>query len=454
MIIDYQKFLESKRLVVSRKGIEVSADDINESLFPFQRDVTKWSLRKGCAGVFLDPGLGKTFIQLQWGDLISKKKVLIVAPLSVARQTVREAKKLGMTVKYCRSQDDVTGKISVTNYEMLKHFRSAEFDAVVFDESSIFAALGNKTRRLAIEMFFGTPYKLCCTATPIPNDTAEIANHAEVLGVMRRVDMLATFFVHDDEGWRLKSHAEKPFYRWLASWGISIKKPSDLGYSDEGFRLPPLTVTPIFVDTEFGQDFLSASKLKGIQDRVRVRKQTINAKLDIVADLVKSSNDQWIIWCGLNDEATKIHKIIGNGFNVHGSMTPEEKATLFESFQDGQYQNLVSKLGIAGFGMNFQNCHNMIFFGLNDSWQFMFQGIGRCHRFGQIYPVNAYIVLADVERPIYDNVMRKQREADYMSKKLIEHVREYEKEEIGAIYERSEYTATVPMRMPAWLGAR
>lgn len=427
---EYTDFLKSKRNVMQSCGPTVESNDIHMILFPFQRDLTRWAIRKGRAAIFADTGLGKTFMQLEWGRLVTKKNVLIVAPLSVGRQTIREAAKIEMEVRYSRSGP--AGRFTITNYEMLEKFNAADFGAVVLDESSILKSLDGKTRKKLTEMFSGTPYRLCCTATPAPNDIAELANHAEFLGIMSRADMLASFFIHDDEGWRLKGHAAQPFYRWLASWGMSIRKPSDLGYDDDGYTLPSLSVEPIFVDSEVqpeGRLFFMG--LKGIGDRSKVRRQTIDDRVQAVLELATGDDDQWILWHGLNEEGKALESSLDDAVLVEGSQDAEEKASAIESFQDGDFRILITKPRIAGFGMNFQNCHKMAFVGLSDSWEAYYQCIRRCYRFGQQNPVQVYIVLSDQERTIYENVMNKERQAKTMAANLIEHVREFEREEIG-----------------------
>ena len=300
--------------------------------------------------------------------------------------------------------------------------------------SSILKGLDGKTRQRLTEMFSDTPYRLCCTATPAPNDIAEIANHAEFLGIMSRVEMLAAFFVHDDDGWRLKGHAEQPFYRWLASWGMSVRKPSDIGpYSDDGYILPKLTITPLWVAGDFApDDQLFFTGLKGISDRIGVRKQSLAGRVEAAAQLVNASSEQWIVWCGLNDESTAIARMIPGAVDVAGSDTIEHKTSTIEAFQDGRVRVMVTKSKVAGFGMNFQGCHNMAFVGLSDSWESYYQCIRRCYRFGQQNPVNAYIVLSEAEEEIYRNVMDKEKEATTMSAKLIEHVQQFERQEIEA----------------------
>lgn len=436
----YTDFLSKKRIVAPTIGRVVDAGDVHPALFPFQRDLVVWAVRKGRAALFADTGLGKTRMQLEWARLVGET-TLIVAPLSVARQTVREATKIGLDVRYVRSAGDVQAGINITNYESLHHFDPAAFGAVVLDESSILKALDGKTRQRLTEMFACTPYRLCCTATPAPNDIAEIANHAEFLGVMRRVEMLASFFVHDDEGWRLKRHAEAAFYRWMASWAMSVRRPSDLGYADDGYILPPLTVSPLWVASDFvpdGQMFFTA--LKGIQDRTKVRRGTLEQRVDAAAALVNADDQPWIVWCGMNDESDALAAAIPGALVVEGAMDLEEKTRRLEAFQDGQARVLITKPKIAGFGMNFQHCARMVFVGLSDSFEAYYQCIRRCYRFGQTRPVEARIVLSDAEEVIYHNVMQKELEAQTMSQKLIEQVQAYERAEIAATPAQQAYT--------------
>ena len=272
----YTDFLAQSASLRRRLGGR-DTHDIHPALFPFQRDLVAWAVRKGRAALFADTGLGKTRMQVEWARLVGVP-TMIVAPLSVARQTVREAQKIGVDVRYVRRPDEITdGGIYITNYELIDRFDMSLFGAVVLDESSILKALDGKTRQRLTDMCAGVDYRLCCTATPAPNDIAEIANHAEFLGVMRRVEMLASFFIHDDTGWRLKRHAETAFYRWMASWAMSVRRPSDLGYSDDGYILPSLTVSPLWVASDYIPEGQLFTKLEGIQGRTAVRKGTLYA---------------------------------------------------------------------------------------------------------------------------------------------------------------------------------
>jgi len=455
---DYQEFLETKRLMTVESGIEIPEDAIHPRLFPFQRALVKWALRKGRAALFADTGLGKTSMQLEFARLTGMRS-LIIAPLSVARQTVSEAKKIDLVAHYTRSGEDLIPGINITNYEMIHHFNAADFGAVILDESSILKTVESKTKTLLIEMFATTPYKLCCTATPAPNDVAEIANHAEFLGAMSRTEMLSTYFVHDSDetahaGWRLKKHAVDPFYRWMASWSMSIKKPSDLGFDDTGYILPELSVKPVIVSTDYTPEGkLFYTGLKGIQDRSQARTGTIEERVQKTVEMVQGSDEQWILWCGRNTESTMLRKSIPESVEVVGSDSPDKKIKAIEAFQDGRVRVLITKASIAGFGINLQNCHNMAFVGIGDSFEDYYQCIRRCWRFGQEHPVSVSIVISEIEQEIYANVMRKEREAKIMSDQLIGHVQAYEQEELGSAPKEYEYNSVTSMIVPKWLVA-
>lgn len=443
--MDYKTFLQGKQPRVASYGISVNQDQISPVLFDFQKDLVRWSLHKGRAAIFADTGLGKTFMQLEWARLMNVK-TLIVAPLSVARQTVREAEKINVHPIYVRRQADIDRSdtlIFITNYEMIENFDFSQFGAVVLDESSILKSLDGKTRQLLIELCEAVPMRLCCTATPAPNDISEIANHSEFLGIMTRADMLATFFVHDDDGYRLKGHAQEKFFKWLSSWGMSVRKPSDIGnYSDDAYILPSLTITPDFVQLDYvpdGQLFYTG--LDGIVGRSDVRKRAVEIHTARAAEIANATDEQVIIWCGLDAEQQAVERLIPGCVSVYGKHSPDEKAEMLEAFQDGRYRVLVTKPKIAGFGMNFQNAHRMIFVGLSDSFETYYQCIRRVYRFGQTKPVDVRIILSHIEDEIYQNVLRKENEASEMSKKLIENVQQYERAEIGGAVD-GEYQYT------------
>lgn len=454
----YLDFLTSKRAVAPSVGIDVPEDDMSPWLFPFQRDLTRWALRKGRAAIFADTGLGKTRMQLEWARLVGVP-TLILAPLSVARQTVAEAAMLGVEVEYVRRQADVRTRIVATNYEMVDHFDVSAFGAVVLDESSILKATEGVTRNKLIDMFAGTPYRLCCTATPAPNDIQEITNHSAFLGIMPRRDVLATFFKHDADdarasGWRLKGHAREAFWRWLASWGMSLKHPSDLGYDIEGYDLPPLRILPAIVESDVvTPGRLFAMEPRGVTERAAVRKQTADARVAEALRLIEAEpGEAWIAWCGFNNEQDAIAKALGDrAVSVYGAQAPEEKAELLEAFIDTPGAVLVTKPTIAGFGMNFQHCARQVFVGIGDSYEQYYQAVRRSWRFGQTRAVEAHVVVSDIEQAVYENVLRKEREAQEMARELVKHVAAYERAEIGHIEQGLQYEADQAMEVPAWL---
>ncbi len=448
----YQEFLRNKQQKVIDYGRVVNTNDIHPKLFDWQNIICKWAVRKGRCAIFLDTGLGKTFEQLEWARLVGEK-TLIIAPLSVARQTVREARKIDQNIKYVREQGEIDGNISITNYEMIEHFDYSKFGAIVLDESSILKSIGGKTRHLLTELCRDIPYKLCCTATPAPNDYIELGNHTEFLGICKMQEMLGMFFINANKEhtiafdnqlyrrkgsnkngteWRLKHHAEQPFFKWLASWAITMVKPSDLGYDDNGFILPNLNIQPHFIHTEYKpNNQLFFTKLHGITNRLEVRRNTLDSKLGKLKEIVASDNGQWIIWCGLDDESRESRNILSDSIEIKGSDSIEYKVKSIEDFQDGKIRILITKPKIAGFGMNFQNAHNMVFMGINDSWETWYQCIRRQWRYGQKEQVNVYPIMHEAEQEIYQNIMRKDAMARRLRESLIEHIRDYEQEELG-----------------------
>jgi Helicase conserved C-terminal domain len=415
---EYSDFLKSKRRAVGDVGHHCEPGDVHPLLFDFQRHIVMWSVRKGRAAIFADCGLGKTFMQLEWARL-SGRRALLIAPLSVARQTIREAVKLGIEVRYTRNADQASGPgIWITNYEMADRF-DADFDAVVLDESSILKNHTGITRTALIGQWSGTRSRLACTATPAPNDVSELTNHSEFLGVLPRNEMLAAYFVHDDDGWRLKGHAADPMYRWMAGWATALRRPSDLGYPDTGYELPPLNIIGevVHVDSR-PEGQLFATDLGGVGGRHQARRDSIEVRTARACELVDRPG-QWIVWCGLNDEAELVTKNTSGALNVDGPMSPESKAEAFEAFQDGAIRVLVTKPSIAGMGMNFQNCHRMVFVGMSDSYEQYYQAARRCWRFGQTEPVDVHIVTSDLEQQIVSNVRRKEAEVAAMSEQLI-----------------------------------
>lgn len=430
--LDYQKFLESKTPRIEAAGIEPG--EIHPTLFDWQAEIVRWSLRKGRAAIFADCGLGKTFMQVEWlrqmHDFLMPERdfevrCLIVAPLSVANQTIEEANKLGVKVEYKAAPDDSHG-IWITNYQRLHKFVGVEIDAIVLDESSILKSLDGKTRDLLLKEFTGTPYRLCCTATPSPNDLTELGNHAEFLGASSRREMLANYFVHDSkngatDGYRLKGHAKDVFWQWVAQWAVYIRKPSDLGYDDGAFILPALNISEEVTESNFIPDGkLFPDMTKGIQGRTQARKHTLKSRVEAAAEVIKASGEQWLVWHDLNDEGRDLAKLLKSKCCVIEGKTDDGMREQFESqWRRGDIQTMISKPGIFGFGLNWQHCHNLIYLGLSDSFEKWYQSVRRCWRFGQEHPVNVIVITSDAEISVVENVRRKERQAAELAEGII-----------------------------------
>lgn len=417
----YADFLARKAQTVTPSGHAIAQDAIHPSLHPFQQDIVRWAVGRGRVGLFSTTGTGKTRMQLEYARL-SGATSLIVAPLAVCQQTVREAAAIDLDVRYIRSGDHITGPgVWITNYEMADRFNPHALDVAVLDEGSILRNSTGKTRNMFIEHFAAVPRRMTCTATPRPNDAEELTNQAEYLGVCSRVDMLATYFIHDDSGWRIKGHARGPMYRWMASWAIALRRPSDMGYPDDGYILPPLDIIPEILPVELeAEGQLFPTSLGGVGGRSAVRKQTLHARCERAAELVgHEPAEPWLLWCGLNAEADLLTELVPGAVNVHGSLSPEEKAEKLLAFADGDIQVLITKPSIAARGLNWQHCARMAFVGLSDSYEDYFQAIRRCYRYGQTRAVRAHIVLSELESKIASNVARKEREADRFMTELV-----------------------------------
>ena len=385
----YETFLNNKNTILENSGFEVDKEELNPMMFDFQKDIVKWALAKGRAAIFADTGHGKTVMQLEWASKIHKLtggKVLILAPLAVTEQTQREGSKFGINVTVCSSQDDVKDGINITNYEKLDKFISKEFIAIVLDESSILKSFTGKVRNQLIDRFRNTPYKLACTATPSPNDYMELGNHSEFLGVMTRAEMLSMYFIHDGgqtSKWRLKGHAKDVFWQWVSSWAVVICNPKDLGYDVKGFTLSKLNIYEIIADGIEPTD-----EVLTLTERRNARKESLEDRCRAAAKLVNDSDEQWLIWCDLNDESKMLHNLINESVEVKGSDKPEHKTKSAVEFAKGNIKALVSQPLIFGMGLNFQSCRNMIFVGLSDSYELYYQAVRRCWRFGQTREVN------------------------------------------------------------------
>lgn len=450
--MDYQDFLKNKRFVLESSGFDIDKKELNPMLYDFQKDIVRWALKKGKACIFADCGLGKTPMQLSWAYQVHKHtggKILILAPLAVAEQTKREAEKFGYVAKVVEKQEDCIPSINITNYEKLDRFVANEFVGIVLDESSILKSYSGKVRTAIIQNFHEVPYKLACTATPAPNDYMELGNHSEFCGVMTRAEMLSMFFVHDGgetSKWRLKGHAEDVFWQWLATFSVFVDNPNNIGYEIDGYKLPLLNIQEIIVDGEKPTE----DKLT-LTERRQARKDSLQLRCEKAAELANNSDEQWIVWCDLNDESHKLHELITDSVEVQGSDNEIHKSSSMLNFSKGKIKCLVTKPKIAGFGMNWQNCHNMIFTGLSDSYEQYYQALRRCWRFGQEKPVNVYIIISVKEGCVKENIERKQTDFLKMQSEMTELTKEITKKELRSTCRISTpYEPHIKMQLPKW----
>lgn len=450
-MVSYAEFLSGKKEVDPATGFDIDREALNSGLFDFQKDIVRWALKRGRAAIFAGTGLGKTRMQAEWAAKVCEKthhNVLILAPLAVASQTVNEGRQIGYSINLCRAQADVKPGLNITNYEMLAHFDPNQFSGVVLDESSILKSFTGKIRTQIIESFKALPFRLACTATPAPNDYMELGNHSEFLGVMPRTEMLSMYFIHDGGNtskWRLKGHAENEFWEWVASWGVMLEKPSDLGYPDAGYDLPPLTVRDHVIPSD-GPD------AKTLMERKRARRETCPDRVAACAELVNASDQPYLIWCDLNIESDLLHKAIPDSVEVKGSDKPEKKIQAFRDFETGAIRVMITKPSIAGFGLNWQHCANMAFVGLSDSFEQVFQAIRRCYRFGQTKPVNAHMIVSSREGATAENIKRKEADFKAMLAQMVHYTKEISSANIRSAHrDAATYEPAKTMRLPNWL---
>ena len=371
----YQEFINSKNITNDYFGFEPK--NISQSLFDFQQSIVSWAVKKGRAAIFADTGLGKTAMQIEWARQVANHtngNVLIVAPLCVANQTVREGVKFGASINYCRSQDAVKSGINITNYEMLKHFDVSTFAGVVLDESSILKSYMGKTKRMIIDACESVQYRLACTATPSPNDYLELGNHAEFLGVMPSNEMIMRFFINDTMeagAYMLRPHAADKFWQWCASWSVCLSNPSDMGYDGDKYILPTLNQSFVEVSTESlepgADDDMFRTVIINATSIHKEGRLTAELRAVEVAKLVNESEEPWLVWCNTNYEADALKGLIPNAVDLRGSDTVEKKESSLEGFIDGSIRVLITKPSIAGMGLNLQHCRNMAFVGLSYS---------------------------------------------------------------------------------------
>lgn len=423
--MNYDQFIAGKGRSVPSAGFD-PIREFNPSLFPWQKLIVEWAVRRGRCALFEDCGLGKTLQQLEWASQVACKTsgaVLILCPLAVADQTVAESEKFGFAnVRHVRHGEEVDGSgVFITNYDRLHLFDQVEFAAVVLDESGILKSFDGKTRRMLNDRFASVPYKLCCTATPAPNDFTELGQHADFLGICKPAEMLATYFINDtfDTGtWRLKGHAEQDFWRWVSSWAACISKPSDIGFSDDGFNLPPvqtrIITVPVCHKAEAGSGELFRNPHVSATELHAENRRTLRERVQAAAKIVNATDEPFVVWCETNDESNELTLAIPDAVEVVGSDRPEHKERKLKLFGTGQARVIVTKPSIAGMGLNWQHCRNEIYVGLSYSFEKFYQACKRIHRFGQKQNVNRYIVQTDTDTGVLAAIARKQRQFETM----------------------------------------
>jgi len=465
-INDYHKFIYIKRHTVIDYGFKVELTTLNKILFEWQKIIVRWALLKGKCALFLDTGLGKTFCQLEWAYQVYKKineNIIIFAPLAVSYQTRDMGKYLGINVHISRGMNDIKKGINITNYEIIDKFDLNNFGGIVLDESSIIKHFGTKTSSELINRCKNIKYKLCCTATPAPNDYVELGMHSEFLDVMKRQEMLATFFINDanDTGkWRLKGHARNKFWEWIASWACVVKTPSDLGFSDEGYILPELKIINHIVKTDENKIIKGGKEAlfeygyaKTLNERRQAKRNSLKERVQKAAEIANSSNEQVLIWCDLNVESAALKNVINDNVEVRGNHTTEHKTRAILDFINGDIKAVISKIKIYGFGINLQNCHRIIFVGMNDSFEQFYQALRRCWRYKQKYPVEVHIITSEREGAIKENIERKQRDAEKMTKEIAKYTKKIMIDLSKNDNADLNYNAAKKMEIPDWLEA-
>ena len=403
---DYSKFLESKKSTFIESGFVIDESELNENLFDFQKYSVKVALMKGRFALFFDCGLGKTLMQLSWSEAVynqTKSKVLILAPLAVVEQTKDEAIKFGIN----------SDCFDITNYDQLKNVENInQYSGVVLDESSILKGRDGKLSSLIIQSFKNTPYKLACTATPSPNDHMELGQHSEFLGAMSYLEMLAMYFVHDGgetSKWRLRKHATDPFWNYVCTWSMACDKPDTLGFCHNGYDLPEIEFIEHIIPVENNTDSLFGDVAVSATDLHKDLKRSFDLRIQKTIDLVNNSDDQWIVWTLKNDEATELNKVLNDSVNVQGSDKPEFKAKNLNGFAKKEFKTLITKTSIASFGMNYQQCHNMVFTSYDFKFEAFYQAVRRCYRFGQKNKVKVHILVPESQVNVRATILEKQQ---------------------------------------------
>jgi len=456
----YAAFLARKAITDPMTGFK-DVPALPACLFSHQRDIVAWALRRGRAALLAGTGLGKSLMELAWAQAVHNetgRNVLHLAPLAVSNQMAREADKFGIPARVVARQEDCGPGINITNYQKLDHFDLSEFGGVILDESSILKNTEGHYRSKLIAACQSIPFRLAATATPAPNDFMELGNHAEFLGIMSYTDMLATFFTHDGgdtQKWRLKGHAENEFWKWMASWSVMLRKPSDLGYPNDGYDLPPLNFVSHIVAADYRPNvetgMLFPMQAETLQERIAARRGTVEERCRLAADITPKDRP-FVWWCNLNAEAETLAKLIPGAVNLHGGLSEGEKERILIAFSDGDIRHLITKPSLAGFGMNWQHCADTGFVGLNDSFEQFYQAVRRFWRFGQTRTVTAHIIASELEGATVANIKRKEADADRMAAAMVLHMADLSSKAVrGSVRDTPNYNPTIPVQLPAFL---
>lgn len=458
---DYDDIVARKAFVSLPTGIDYEAE-LPQNLKPHQRMLTQWALRRGRAAVFADTGLGKSGIEIAWSDAIARhtgKPVLMLAPLAVSHQMSREAKMFGIDVHVCSSAADVQPGVNVTNYQKLHKFDVSVFGGVALDEASILKSLDGSTRKMLVESFRETPFRLAATATPSPNDHTELGGQAEFLGVMQHQEMLASFFIRDGgstQDWRLKGHARDVFWRWCCSWGAIVKLPSDIGCPNEGYVLPPLVYHEHIIaatnEDARKSGMLFAAQAETLNEQRAARRGTLGARVETAATIAIQAQGSVIVWCDLNAESEALAKAIPGAIEVTGSMSDDEKEAAIARFLNREARVIVSKPSLMGFGLNLQFARTQIFCGVSHSFESLYQAVRRSWRYGVDGDVHVHLVSSALEGAVLENVKRKMAAAEELASETRRYVADYVRASVVSLTRQTiAYKPTCKFRWPNWM---
>jgi hypothetical protein len=458
MTENYQDFLQLKTQSGADKGFDPVF--MPPALFDFQQSLVEWAVRRGRAAIFADCGLGKTAMQLTWAQNVAQytdQPVLILTPLAVAAQTIREGEKFG--IECARSSDGaINSRIVITNYERLEHFTAADFAGVVCDESSILKSFDGARRGQITEFMRKVPYRLLATATAAPNDFIELGTSSEALGYMGHMDMLARFFKNDQNNctsrrlygeapkWRFKGHSEQPFWRWVTSWARACRRPSDLGFNDGRFILPPLNEIDHLIETStVPEGMLFAMPATDLREQRAEKKRTVQERCEQVAAMVGNTGQPALVWCHLNEEGNLLQQLIPDAIQVSGSDRDDVKESRLIDFAEGRSRVLITKPKIGAWGLNFQQCSHITYFP-SHSFEQYYQSVRRCWRFGQKNPVTVDIILTEGERRIMENLQRKRGQSERMFASLVSEMNN------SLAITKAAYRSQ-PIAIPSWMSS-